>query len=828
MRLAQHAQAARRRYPARRVAVHGRAPPGRQLGARPGGSRAARRRSAARRARRRRSLAARSARGLAGRSSRSSARSRRCRRPIARSRCWSASRASRRPRSPRSSACAPTPCASGSRARAPSSPPRSASTHPPRGGPHERRRRNDDDARLAELSQQLPALDVDATSRRADRARARSDLGAPPRRAGSVEPIARRGVRRELPGVGADEACIAVVPLIDPSRAMRALVVLVAALARAAHARVPTQPARRCRSRAARSSVDGVLDDPTWQNACFADDFEQQQPKFGATPTHPVKVAIAIDGDDAVRRRAHVVGRAATTSTTRSPSATTPRQAERFIVSIDPSHTQAARVQLRGHRARRARRLDPHRRQRGPARPVVEPGVDRARRRSSPTAGRPRWRSRSSQLRLPREPAASWGIDFDWYIPHRRRTCSGARCRRIAPRGRATSASSTELPPIAPGLAARAVAVRRDRGSRRRGRAGRRLAHRWLAGPRGRPRREVAPAARAHRHRDDQPRLRSGRRRPRVRQPDRVRGRSCPRSGRSSSRTTRCSRTPAQLLLQPADRRAAARAARRPMRSICRRRCAILGAAAAGGYVAPHTQIAALARGHRRDLGRRDRRRQRTRAIVVSPLTAWGAGRIEHQVGASVLGATATVVAARARRHRARPRCLPRDRVRDRRVDAQLRTARRHVRARSPTPGSPAIARQRRRDHDGRGELGALLPAPGSAARPPRHRRASPARLARRRDRRPSAPGMWPATAIATLESPGFELNDLGALAVRRRPSTRCVDVKRSRHDPDRAAVLVGRRRRRGHDVELRRPAQAGRPARGRRPDDRRASTRRR
>ncbi len=84
--------------------------------------------------------------------------------------------------------------------------------------------------------------------------------------------------------------------------------------------------------------VDGVLDDATWQHAQWITDFEQQQPKFGAPPTHPIKVAVAIDGDMLY------VGARMSTPRAEIDDALTARddtgQAERFIVSIDPSHTR--------------------------------------------------------------------------------------------------------------------------------------------------------------------------------------------------------------------------------------------------------------------------------------------------------------------------------------------------------------------------------------------------------------------------------------------------------------------------------------------------------
>src|SRR4051812_42650901 len=83
--------------------------------------------------------------------------------------------------------------------------------------------------------------------------------------------------------------------------------------------------------------VDGVLNDATWQHAQWITDFEQQQPKFGAPPTHPIKVAVAIDGDT-LYVGAHMSGppdEIDDALTARDDTA----QAERFIVSIDPSHT---------------------------------------------------------------------------------------------------------------------------------------------------------------------------------------------------------------------------------------------------------------------------------------------------------------------------------------------------------------------------------------------------------------------------------------------------------------------------------------------------------
>src|SRR3569832_2419357 len=85
--------------------------------------------------------------------------------------------------------------------------------------------------------------------------------------------------------------------------------------------------------------VDGKLDDAVWQTACFIDDFEQKSPNFGAKPTHPIKVAVAIDGETL-----YVAARMWSNGPTDIDDALTERdvtdQAERFIVSIDPARAR--------------------------------------------------------------------------------------------------------------------------------------------------------------------------------------------------------------------------------------------------------------------------------------------------------------------------------------------------------------------------------------------------------------------------------------------------------------------------------------------------------
>jgi len=92
---------------------------------------------------------------------------------------------------------------------------------------------------------------------------------------------------------------------------------------------------------AARGSieVDGKLDDPTWATACFIEDFEQKQPAYGARPSRRVTAAVAID-----RETIYVAARMWSAGPDDIDDALTQRddtqQAERFIVSVDPSHTR--------------------------------------------------------------------------------------------------------------------------------------------------------------------------------------------------------------------------------------------------------------------------------------------------------------------------------------------------------------------------------------------------------------------------------------------------------------------------------------------------------
>src|SRR5215510_4671171 len=86
-------------------------------------------------------------------------------------------------------------------------------------------------------------------------------------------------------------------------------------------------------------NVDGNLDDATWAAACFVEDFEQKEPVYGARPTRRVIAAVAIDNETL-----YVAARMWSDGRDDIDDAMTQRddtgQAERFIVSLDPSHTR--------------------------------------------------------------------------------------------------------------------------------------------------------------------------------------------------------------------------------------------------------------------------------------------------------------------------------------------------------------------------------------------------------------------------------------------------------------------------------------------------------
>ena len=388
-------------------------------------------------------------------------------------------------------------------------------------------------------------------------------------------------------------------------------------------------------------TVDGSLDDATWQTACFAEDFEQKQPVFGHKPTHPVKVAVAIDGDTL-----YVGARMWAGSRAEIDDALTARddtgQAERFIVSIDPSHTRriaySFAVTAAGVRADWVHTDDSEGNRDLSWNPVWTAST-----RILDDGWVAEMAIPLSQLRLPRVPAASWGIDFDWYIPH---TQEDVFWHAVPPDRTAWASyfgELTELPPIHPGLgwevlpyvASRFVLNEVTPAP---------PAKKWLAGLeagidakfRPLPGLVVAATVNPDFGQVDQDPAFVNLTAYEVRLPERrpffiENNQLFANAGGNYFYSRRIGGLPRGGVLPTAD------AIDLPPQ------IRILGAAAAGGYVASRTQVALL--GAVTDETSADALVDgAARALVISPLTAWAAGRVEQQVNTSVLGATATFV----------------------------------------------------------------------------------------------------------------------------------------------------------------------------------------
>jgi hypothetical protein len=416
------------------------------------------------------------------------------------------------------------------------------------------------------------------------------------------------------------------------------LVVVLAALARLAHADCPSGGKRLPVARGA-VHVDGVLDDPVWQQACWVDDFAQKQPDFGKPPRHPVRVAVAIAGDTL-----YVGARMWSAGPDDISDALTQRddtsQAERFIVSIDPAHTRrlaySFALTARGIRADWIHTDDAEHARDHSWNPVW--------------VGRTRlwadgWSAELaiplSQLRLPRTPQASWGINFNWYVPHRQEDVFW----RAVPRDRQAWASwfgeLTGLPPISPGIglellpyvASRVALDERPRGP---------LAPRWLAGfeagldARLQPLPGLSIVASINPdfgQVDADPafvnltayEIRLPERRPFFIENNAL----FANAGHNYFYSRRIGALPRYL--PAADELAMPPQVR------------ILGALAAGGYVAERTQIALI--GAVTDATHTDAIvNGSATSLEVAPLSAWAVARAEQQLGPSVIGATATAV----------------------------------------------------------------------------------------------------------------------------------------------------------------------------------------
>ncbi|MBV8762053.1 MAG: carbohydrate binding family 9 domain-containing protein [Deltaproteobacteria bacterium] len=414
------------------------------------------------------------------------------------------------------------------------------------------------------------------------------------------------------------------------------VVLILALLARLAHA----ECAHDKRLPVARGTieVDGDLSDPVWQTACFASDFAQQSPKFGAPPTHPVKVAVAIDDTTLYigARMWSAPGEVDDALTQRDDT----QQAERFIVSLDPSHTRrlaySFAVTARGVRADWIHTDDTE-----GARDFSWNPVWIAQSRILPDGWSTEMAIPLSQLRLPTEPQTSWGIDFNWYVPHTNEDVFWIP----VPLDRTAWASFfgqlTDLPPVHAGLGLEllpyvASALTVDES----------------------PSGAFAQRARTQFNAGLDVKLRPL---PALT----VTGTINPDFGQVDADPAFVNLTAYEVRLpekRPFFVENNTLFANAPQTYFYSRRIGalpralpaadeidlptqvrILGALAAGGYVAPETQVALLGAVTDETTATAVLNGVK-QPVVVSPLSAWGAGRMEQQIGASVIGATATVV----------------------------------------------------------------------------------------------------------------------------------------------------------------------------------------
>ncbi len=481
--------------------------------------------------------------------------------------------------------------------------------------------------------------------------------------------------------------------------------------------------------------VDGRLDDATWQTACFVDDFTQKQPRYLAPPAHPVKVAVAIDD-----RTLYIGARMWSAGPADISDALTQRddtsQAERFIVSIDPSNTRrlaySFAVTARGVRADWIHTDDAEFERDLSWNPVWIAKAELVADGWTAELAIP-----LSQLRLPRAPQASWGINFNWYIPHRQEDVFWISVPPDQTAWASQFGALTELPPIAGGLgleilpyaASRIVLDEAPSGPG---------AHRWLAGLEAGVDVKLRPL----------PGLT-------------VTATINPDFGQVEVDPAFVNLTAYEVLLP--ERRpffvenqalfANAGANYFYSRRIGASGARILGALAAGGYIARDTQLAILGA----VTGETEVDNGRTRD-VVAPLTGWSAARVEHQIGASVIGATATGV---GRSLDGTGLVLPSSAF----VgggDARLRTDDRAYELdvfagmSSVFGTTEAIDRvQRSSAHYFQRPDQTYLDVEPTTRLVGWHGYASLSKRA----------GMWQGTAAVNAESPGFELNDLGVLA---------------------------------------------------------------
>jgi hypothetical protein len=501
--------------------------------------------------------------------------------------------------------------------------------------------------------------------------------------------------------------------------------------------------------------VDGKLDDPTWASACFIDDFEQKEPAFGAPPSHRVTAAVAIDGDTL-----YVAARMWSAGTDDIDGALTQRDdtqgAERFIVSVDPARTRRVAysfaVTAAGVRADWIHTDDTER-----ARDQTWNPVWRATTQIAADGWTAELAMPLSQLRLPATPQPSWGINFNWYIPHRNEDVFW----RAVPRDRTAWASwfgeLTGLPSLERGLGVELLPYAASRLAIDESPSGA-LSHRTSIGvdagldAKFRPLPGLTVAATINPdfgQVDVDPafvnlsafEIRLPEKRPFFVE-------NAPlfaNAGGNYFYSRRIGGLPRTLpTADDIDLPTQVR---------------ILGAATAGGFVADRTQIAVL--GALTDSSSADAIVGGTpQKLAIAPLTGWAAARVDHQEGASVIGVTATAV-ERDLSGSPLALLLPRTAL----VgggDARLRTADGTyeaflyggVTSVSGTPDAISLVETGSAHYFQRPDATYLHLDSDARRLIGWHAGANGGKRA----------GTWQGTASVNFESPGYELNDLGTL----------------------------------------------------------------
>jgi NAD(P)H-dependent FMN reductase len=249
--------------------------------------------------------------------------------------------------------------------------------------------------------------------------------------------------------------------------ARRTGVALLVALALVAGAPIAAATPQLASARGA-PTVDGALDDEIWQRAAFAETFHQREPVYGASPTRPMRVAVAF-GADRVVVAARMWGVATDDALTARDDV---EHVETFTVAFDPEAGRrtayAFAVTARGVR--------------GDWRTINDDEDSRD------ASWDPVWSASArmlddgwavelaipySQLPLPREPRSRWGINFERRIPSTREVVAWASVPRDVAGSASTFGALEDVPVIQPGIAlqlAPYVSVRaslRDDGSAR-------------------------------------------------------------------------------------------------------------------------------------------------------------------------------------------------------------------------------------------------------------------------------------------------------------------------------------------------------------------------